>query len=180
MLEIVVPEQDLFDDDTQEFLTVKETRLQLEHSLISLSKWESSHVKPFLGKYDKTREEILDYIKDMTLTRNVDDRVYAALTEENFAEINTYISAPMTATTFHETNGPKGRSETITSELIYYWMISQNIPMECQKWHLNRLITLIRVCSIKNTPPKKQNTRSLAAQRRALNEQRRRELGTRG
>ena len=179
MLEIVVPEQEFFDDDSQEFIYVDGAKLQLEHSLISLSKWESRHHKPFLST-DKTSEEVLDYVRDMTLTRNVNPLVYKALTQNNFAEINQYISDPMTATTFAEETIHPGRREIVTAELIYYWMVSQNIPMECQKWHINRLITLIRVCSIKNAPPKKQNTRSLAAQRRALNEQRRKELGTSG
>lgn len=179
MLEIVVPKQEFFDDDSQEFIYVDGARLQLEHSLISLSKWESSHTKPFLSS-EKTTEETLDYIRDMTIGKPPDEKIYRSLTPDDFNTINAYITAPMTATTFNDISRPAGRREIITSEVIYYWMISQNIPMECQKWHLNRLITLIRVCGIKNTPPKNRPHKSMAAQRRLLNEQRRKELGTNG
>ena len=180
MLEIEVPDQEFFDDEKQVFIKVKGAKLQLEHSLISISKWESKFHKPFLGKEEKTDEETLAYVRYMIINKNVDDSLINAFTVQDFSKINEYIKDSMTATTFYEPPGQPGRSETITSELIYYWMVAKNIPMECQKWHLNRLLTLIRVCSIKNAPPKKRNLQSLAAQRMALNAQRRKELGTSG
>ena len=153
MIRITIPKSESWDEVKQEFVSVKEQTLQLEHSLVSLSKWESKWCKPFFSKQEKTYEETMDYIKCMTLTQNVDPNVYLHLTEANITQINKYIEAPMTATTFYEDkNGAKSR-EIITSELIYYWMIALNIPFECQKWHINRLLTLIRVCIIKNAPP---------------------------
>lgn len=182
MLKITIPAVEMFDERTQSFIPTKEQTLQLEHSLVSLSKWESKWCKAFLKDdktSEKTTEEILDYIKCMTITQNVDDDVYNRLTRSNIEKINEYISAPMTATTFYEeqTNGKK---ETVTSELIYYWMISFNIPMECQKWHLNKLLTLIRVCSIKNSPPKKMSRRDAASRYASLNAARRSKLNTKG
>lgn len=135
--------------------------------------------KPFLVKDPKTVAETIDYIKCMTITQNVDPLVYNSLTNENIEEINHYIDLPMTATTFREDNSPKSR-EIVTSELIYYWMISLNIPMECQKWHLNRLLTLIRVCNVKNSPPKKMSRRELANRNAALNAARRKKLNSKG
>ncbi len=135
--------------------------------------------KPFLTKDVKTVAETIDYIKCMTITQNVDPLVYNSLTNANIEEINHYIDLPMTATTFREDHSPKSR-EIVTSELIYYWMISLNIPMECQKWHLNRLLTLIRVCNVKNTPPKKMSRRELANRNAALNAARRKKLNSKG
>jgi len=155
MLTITIPAREMFDERTQTFSTTKEQTLQLEHSLVSLSKWESKWCKPFLSKDEKTAEETIDYIKCMTITQNVDPDVYNRLTNANIKMINDYIEAPMTATTFSDNKQGGGGKEIITSELIYYWMIALTIPMECQKWHLNRLLTLVRVCNIKNTPPRK-------------------------
>lgn len=180
MLIITVPATEMFDERTQEFIPFKEQTLQLEHSLVSLSKWESKWRKPFLTKNEKTIEETIDYIRCMTITQNVDPNVYNRLSNSNITEINNYIAAPMTATTFSNINQQKSSREIITSELIYYWMISLNIPMECQKWHLNRLLTLIRVCNIKNTPPKKMNKRELMNRNAALNAARKKQLGTKG
>lgn len=180
MLQIDVPERELFDEKTQQFITVHATTLTLEHSLVSLSKWESKWCKPFLGKGEKSNEETLDYIRCMTLTQNVNPNVYLALTNTNIEKIRNYIDSPMTATTFREDkNAPKSR-EIITSELIYYWMIALNIPVEFQKWHLNRLLTLIRVCNIKNQPPKKMSQRQIMANNTALNNARRKALHTKG
>lgn len=179
MLTITIPAREMFDEETQQFLSTKEQTLQLEHSLVSLSKWESKWNKPFLKKDNKTTEEILDYIRCMTITQNVNPEVYKGLTSSNIESINKYIDSPMTATTF-PANTQGGPKEVITSELIYYWMISHNIPMECQRWHLNRLLTLIRVCNVKNAPAKKMSRRDIASQYASLNAARRSKLNTRG
>lgn len=181
MLQITVPiTAEGWDELKQEFVEPEVKVLQLEHSLISLSKWESKWCKPFFSKQDKTEEETLDYIKCMTLTQNVKPDVYSKLTLQNLDQINQYINAPMTATTFSDVVKDKGSREIITSELIYYWMIALNIPVEFQKWHINRLLTLIRVCTVKNSPPKKRSTRDVMSQYAALNAARRKQLNTKG
>ena len=180
MLIITIPAVEMFDEKTQTFFETKETVLELEHSLISISKWESKWHKPFLSKQDKTIDETIDYIKCMTITRNVDPNAYKYLTNSNIEEINKYIDDPMTATTFYDDSNNGGQKETITSELIYYWMIANTVPMECQKWHLNRLLTLLRVCSVKNTPPKKMGKRELANKYAALNAARKKQFNTKG
>jgi hypothetical protein len=170
MLYITIPEQEIFDDATQTFISVKDIKLQLEHSLVSLKKWESKWKKPFL-ETKMTPEEFLSYVECMTITQNVDPAVYLLLTPENIEEINNYINDPMTATTFtnRDPNQGRGKKEIVTAEIIYYWMVAQQIPMECQKWHLNQLMTLIRVCSIKNAPPKKMSKAETMARHRAAN-----------
>lgn len=182
MLRITIPAVEQWDEAKQEFIYTKEQTLSLEHSLVSLSKWESKWCKPFLTKQEKTFEETLDYIKFMTITQNVDPEVYKYLTNENINEVNRYIEAPMTATYFSDAadKNRKTSREQITAELIYYWMISLNIPFECQKWHLNRLLTLIKVCSIKNTPPKKRSKKEIMSRNAALNAARRKRLNTKG
>lgn len=181
MLEITIPGTEEWDEDKEEFITTKEATLRLEHSLVSLSKWESRWGKPFLDSEDKTIEETLDYIRCMTLTQNVDPNVYYGLTSENVKQVEAYILAPMTATTISRRNNKTfGPKEIITSELIYYWMITLNIPFECQKWHLNRLITLIEVCNIKNSPPKKLSRNELLMRNTELNAQRRKALNSKG
>lgn len=180
MLRITIPAVEQWDEEKQEFISTKEQTLSLEHSLVSLSKWESKWCKAFLTKQEKTFEETLDYIKFMTLTQNVDPEVYKYLTNGNIDEINRYIEAPMTATYFSEDKNGKTSREQITAEIIYYWMISLNIPFECQKWHLNRLLTLIKVCNIKNTPPKKRNKKEIMRRNAALNAARRKRLNTKG
>ncbi len=180
MLKITVPAAEFWDEVHEEFIYKKEQTLQLEHSLVSLSKWESKWTKAFLGKQEKTDEEIIDYVRCMTLTQNIDPEVYTRLSADNYARINAYIEAPMTATYFSEDKQTKGNREVVTSELIYYWMISYNIPVEFQKWHLNRLLTLIRVCSVKNNPPKKKSKRDLMRRNAALNAARRHRLNSRG
>lgn len=180
MLYITLPEQEMFDDKKLEFFKVKAQTLQMEHSLVSLSKWESKWCKAFFSKEEKTFEETLDYIKCMTLTQNVQPEVYLRLTKSDIAKINAYIEAPMTATTFSQIQKGKSSSEMVTSELIYYWMITLNIPFECQKWHLNRLMTLIRVCETKSQPPKKMSRKDIYNQNAALNAARKQRLNTRG
>lgn len=180
MLRITIPGIERgWDEVNQEFVSVKAQSLQLEHSLVSISKWESKWCKPFIGGEEKTDEEIIDYIKCMTLTPNVKPEVYRCLTNENIKEINAYINAPMTATQFSNNNKTR-TNEIITAELIYYWMIALDIPWECQKWHLNRLLTLIRVCNIKNSPRKKMSQRELLSRNRSLNEERKKQLNTKG
>lgn len=180
MLQIKIPAMEAWDENKEEFVqTSHEQVLQLEHSLVSISKWEAKWCKPFLTKEDKTYEETLDYIKCMTITQNVKDETYDRLTKSNIDAINNYISESRTATTFSDTKVGTSR-EIITSELIYYWMITLNIPMECQKWHINRLLTLIRVCNVKNTPPKKMNKREIASRYASLNAARRKQFNSRG
>lgn len=181
MLRIVVPAQEVFDESTSEFKMLgKDTVLQLEHSLVSISKWESKWHKAFLKKQEKTNEETLDYIRCMTITQNVDPEVYTRLTSENIADINAYISNSMTASYIPEEDDKSTSREVVTSELIYYWMVSLGIPIECQKWHLNRLLSLIRVFNHKNTTPKKHNPKELAAKYSALNKARRKAWHTKG
>lgn len=180
MLQITIPGAEYFDDAKQEFVYEKEQTLQLEHSLVSLSKWESKWKKAFLSGKDKSYEETLDYIKCMTITKNVNPSVYSRLTNENLEQINSYISDPMTATYFPKDETKKNSREVVTSELIYYWMIAMNVPPEYQKWHLNRLLSLIRVCEIKNAPPKKMGRKELMSRNAALNAARRKRLNTRG
>ena len=181
MLQIVVPAIEAFDDEKQEFVTIgKDQTLELEHSLISLSKWESKWCKVFLSKEEKTTEETIDYIKCMTVTPRVDPSVYDRLTKENIKQIQDYIAAPMTATYFSKDASGKINREQVTSELIYYWMIAMQIPFECEKWHLNRLLTLIRVCNIKNQPPKKMSKKEIMTRNAALNAQRRQQFNTTG
>lgn len=180
MLQIIIPAVELFDETINEFVSTKEQTLQLEHSLVSLQKWESKWCKPFLSKREKTAEELLDYVKCMTITQNVDPNIYSFLTNENLKEINSYIEAPMTATTINEDKKAKSNREVVTAELIYYWMFSLNIPFECRKWHLNQLITLVKVCSIKNQPPKKTSKKDLLSRNAALNAARRKQFNTTG
>lgn len=180
MLTITVPAVELWDESKQEFIQAKEQTLQLEHSLVSLSKWESKWCKPFLSKQDKTVEETLDYIRCMTLTQNVKPDVYYRLTDANLAQVRQYINAPMTATTFSEDKPTRASREVVTAEVIYHWMIAHNIPPEYQKWHLNRLLTLIRVCNIKNQPPKKMSKRATASRYAQLNAARRQQMNSKG
>lgn len=179
-LEIII-KPELYDEKTGEFIDPVITTIRLEHSLVSLSKWESKWHKPFLHT-EKTDEEIMDYIKCMTLTQNVPNDVYNKLSSKNIQEIKDYIDNPMTATTFSENRNQKKSREIVTSELIYYWMVAYQIPFECQKWHLNRLITLTRICGIKNQAPSKNKTsqRELANRYAAMNRQRRAQLHSKG
>lgn len=180
MLEITVPGVELFNEATQEFESSEDVVLQLEHSLLSLSKWEETYEKPFLGRTAKTDAETLGYVKAMTLTPGVSPGVYLRLSQSNLNEIDTYINRKMTATWFSDDNSKSKGGETITAELVYYWMISLNIPFECQYWHLNKLLTLVQVCNRKNSPSKKMSRREMAARQHALNQQRKAQLGTRG
>ena len=181
MLQVTVPKREFWDERKQEFVQFKGQALSLEHSLVSISKWESKWHKPFLGKDQKTKEEVIDYIRCMTLTQNVDPLTFECLTTDNIKIISDYISDSMTATWFPK-SGSQGpvKGEIVTSELIYYWMVALNIPFECQKWHLNRLLTLVRICNEKNKPPKKMSKNAILKQNSALNAARRQRLHTKG
>lgn len=180
MLRITIPATEEWDEVNEQFIYAKEQTLCLEHSLVSLSKWESKWHKAFLSNKPKTDEEVLDYIKCMTITQNVPQDTYNRLTRANLEEINRYIEDPMTATVITEDRATARSREVITSEVIYHWMIALQIPPEYQKWHLNRLITLIKVCNIKNSPPKKRSARDIMSRNAKLNAARRKQLNSRG
>ena len=179
MLKLIIAGGEFFDEANSEFVPREGVVLELEHSLVSLSKWESTWEKPFLGNEKKTLAETIGYIQAMTLTPDVPPEVYTRLTDAHFEQVNKYIEAKMTATWFRDKSGPPSR-EIITTELIYYWMVTLNIPFECENWHLNRLFTLIKVCNQKNSPPKKMSKRELAQRNRELNAQRKAQLNTKG
>lgn len=182
MLQITVPGTELYDEEHNEFIVIKEQTLTLEHSLVSISKWESKWCKPFLSKDGLTTEQTIDYIQCMTITQNVPSITYKLLTNDNIKEVENYINAPMTATWFSDEKkgAGKGNGEQVTAELIYYWMIALQIPMKCEKWHLNRLLTLVRVCNIKNQPPKKMGKRATMSRNAAINAARRKQLNSNG
>lgn len=181
MLRIVIPlGPETWDEEKNEFIQPKVQTLQLEHSLVSISKWESKWCRPFLSNKAMTIEETVDYVKCMTLTQNVNPEVYNHLTSEHIDQVRDYISAPMTATTITEDKQNKSKGEVVTAELIYYWMIALQIPFDCRKWHLNQLLTLIKVCNIKNQPPKKRSKRDIMSRNTALNAARKRQMNTRG
>ena len=181
MLQIKVPvTPERYDEKNNLFYEPEYKTLKLEHSLVSISKWESKWHKSFLHTVDKTDEEVLDYIKCMTLSQNIDQDIYNHLTYNNIKDINSYINNPMTATILPEDKSGRRNRQIVTSELIYYWMIAYNIPVEFQKWHLERLMTLIRVCAIHNEPPKKRSKSELMSRHAALNAARRRQLNSKG
>lgn len=186
MLEIKVPEihETLFNNETSEFtqIDIKETVLRLEHSLISLQKWEQKYNIPFLATKEKTIDQFLFYVKCMTLNHDVDSRIYRYLSSDILNKILNYMEKKMTAAWFNDglIGAQKTPNETVTSEIIYYWMISLNIPIEFQKWHLEALLTLIKVVSLKNDKPKKKDPRLAAAERNALNEKRRAKYKSKG
>lgn len=181
MLTITIPAKEQWDELKEEFIPLtKPVRLDMEHSLVSLSKWESKWCKPFLSTKNKTHEQTLDYIACMTMTQNVEPDVFRLLTSFNIQQVNDYIDKPMTATTITQIQSRKSR-EIITAEIIYYWMVALSIPFECQKWHLNRLLTLVNVCNIKNNPKTgKMNQKEVMRNNTSLNAQRRAALGSKG
>lgn len=186
MLPIVIPpceEKDGWDEKKKQFYHLnafKGCTLNLEHSLISVYKWEAKWHVSFIATKDKTEEQSLYYIKCMTINKDVPDEAYNHLTVKDIQDISAYINDPMTATTINNIDKKTGGREIVTAELIYYWMIALNIPFECQKWHFNQLITLIEVCNAKNTPPKKMSKSEVMARNRALNQARRAKYNTKG
>ena len=184
MLEITIPEQTKFNEETNEFVQIKETTLKLEHSLLSIKKWEAKWHVPFLGKKEKTLEEYLSYISCMTLNREkVDPNVYKCISQKSFLEIIDYVKDSMTATWFNNNNriGASNRSnEVVTAETIYYWMISYRVPVEFEKWHLNQLLTLLKMIHIKSGGEKKMPAKEAAAFRKKLNQERRAKYKTKG
>lgn len=179
MLRIVVGEEG-FDDDAQKFVLIDPVTLDFEHSLASLSKWESEYEVPFLGPGEKTREEMFGYVRAMLVTPEISPEVLLRLTVYDIAKIQQYINSAQSATTFGRMPERPGRGEIITAELIYYWMVAFNIPFETQYWHLNRLLSLIKICNIKNSKPQKQDRHTAAVERARLNAERRERLGTKG
>ena len=182
MLQITIPATELWDESKEEFILTKERTIQLEHSLVSLSKWESKWCKSFIHTRNKTNEEIIDYIKCMTITQNIPDEAYLCLSKENIDQIEAYIDAPMTATTVSNQKKGKINNEIVTAELIYYWMIVLGIPVKFEKWHINRLITLIQLCNAKNDTKKKKpmSTSEMINKYATLNDQRRKALNSKG
>ncbi len=182
MLTLVLKATEVYNEETQAFTKQGGIKLQLEHSLVSLSKWESIHEKPFLGDVEKTSEEINSYIECMLLTEFPPEDFLNSLSVEDYTQMESYIGKKMTATWFAEHPGtPQSRnSEIVTSELIYYWMSAFKIPFECETWHLNRLFTLIRICNLKQEKPKKMSRADIARRNRELNEQRKAQFGTNG
>lgn len=182
MLKLSIDQEEFFDENLEEFLFVSGIDLDLEHSLVSLSKWESKFLKPFLGPGEKTLEETIGYVECMVLNKDFDSSCLSRLKKSHFEKINDYISSPYSATTFNQLTNERSRvnSEIITSELVYYWMVAFNIPFECENWHLNRLFSLIQICNIKNSKQKKMSRNEIAARNHALNEQRKAKLNTTG
>lgn len=180
MLHLVIAGDELFDQETETFHSVNGGELDFEHSLISLSKWEAEFQKPFLDSKQKTVEELMSYIKAMVVTPNYDPALLDKLSVDDLKKINAYIESTQSATTFSDMQSGAGRGETVTSELIYYWMVAFNIPFSCETWHLNRLFALIRICNIKQSKPKKLSRNQIAQRNRELNAQRKAQLGTTG
>lgn len=176
MLRLEIQEKELFDEKEERFIIIGPAVLTLEHSLLSISKWESIFCKPFISNEHKTPEEILGYIKCMTLSSNVNPMIYDWLSQDQIMEIMNYINNPMSATTFSDVHIKKGPKEILTSELIYYIMVAYQIPFECEKWHFNRLLNLIKICQIKNEPQKKMSKAEVMAQNAKINAERKKAL----
>lgn len=169
-------------DDSQEVFVPVTMPIAFEHSLLSLSKWESKYEKPFLSEnHDKTEEEILDYLRMMAINPAVTDAHLANLSNKNITELQNYLGSKQTATWFSDRKKTqKAPPETPTAELIYYWMFSYQIPIECESWHINRLLTLIRVFGEKNQEPEKMSKSEMLARNRKLNAQRKAKMQTKG
>lgn len=180
MLQLHIADRELFDERNETFVSIKGQTLNLEHSLVSIFKWEAKWKKPFLSREPKTREETLDYIRFMTITQNVNPDIYNSISDEQVMEVNKYIDDKMTATTFSKVEGKGGGGKIITSEEIYYFMTAYQIPFKCETWHFNRLMTLIKICEEKNKPPKKMRKGEMAKKRHSLNAARRAQYHSHG
>lgn len=182
MLEMTISEKEFYQEHTSKFIQIPECKVTLEHSLISLAKWESKWQVPFFDGKPKTPTQNLDYIRCMVVGNIKDDRIFDHLSEEEVLQIQSYMAAPMTATTFSERNKSKRKvkKETMTAEVIYARMCTHNISFECQKWHLNRLLTLIRVCDLRDSPPEKMSKKETSMWYAEQNANRRAKYGTRG
>lgn len=181
MLNITIPADERWDEDKNEFVkNSADVHLALEHSLVSMAKWEQKHTKPFISDNSMSQEELIDYIKCMTITQNVDPNAYNFLTYKNIEEIKSYIAAPMTATTISDQGKKGGPKEILTAEVIYACMFELGIPLECQKWHLNRLLMQIRVCSIRQQPQKKMSDAEIFRRNAELNAARRKKFNSKG
>ena len=174
MLPIHIKEEELFDESTKQFIRVKEENLKLEHSLISISKWEERWRKPFLTNKPKTKEELDSYISCMSITNEIGNETIRRISYKDMQRISDYIEAKLTATWFSKVEEHKHKTnEQVTSELIYYWMFSYGIPKECEKWHLSRLLTLIEIYQVKNEPEKKRSQSEIMEYHRQQNALRR-------
>lgn len=180
MLEIEIGGGERFDERESKFIPLPSKKVRLEHSLKSLAKWESKWKKPFLSKDKITREETIDYIRCMEVTGQVDPTLFDLMTPKQIEAIDAYINDKMTATTINRRGPQKRSNEIVTSEIIYFWMIQHGIPPEYDKWHLNRLLTLIEVCGVKGNPGKKMGRQEQMSQQRALNAARRAKLNSKG
>lgn len=180
MLKLIIPGGELFDEKTSTFIETEKAVIHIEHSLVSMSKWEAFFEKPFLSTKDKTHEEVLSYIRMMILESDVPPELVDRLSPENMLAIRDYIESPQSATTFGEMPEKKSRGEVVTTELIYYFMVAFNIPLECEHWHINRLFSLIRICNIKNSKPEKRSRSEIAKRNHELNAQRKAQLNTTG
>lgn len=180
MLKLTIIGTEYFNEETETFESVDDFDLELEHSLLSLSKWEMKYKKPFLSREKKTAEETLYYVEAMIITPNYPNDILYRLSHADIGRINEYIESSESATTFGAMPERGGIGEVITSELVYYWMVAFNIPFECESWHLNRLFALIRICNIKNSPSKKMSPGEISARNRRINAERRAKYGTRG
>ena len=176
MFELTIGATEHFNQETSEFEMLNGVTIELEHSLFALSKWESKFEIPFLNNDNLTDEQMMYYIQCMTITKNVDPKLYGSLSEANIITVNEYLNKKHTATWFSEHgNGPGRRTsnEIVTSELIYFWLTACQIPFECEHWNLKRLLTLIQVCNEKNKPQKKMDRKTMMNKHRSVNASRR-------
>ena len=187
MLTITIAGSEGWDEEKQEFVkTSKDCTICLEHSLVSMSKWEAKYHRPFLSEDQKTRKELIYYVKCMTITQNVDDSVYQNISADNLKKVLEYIDDPMSATVFYDYGRKQKRgrikNKVPTTETIYSYMVGLNIDFKCEKWHLNRLLNLIRICSENNQPPnkKRMSNREILERNHSLNKQRQKLLNTKG
>lgn len=180
MLRIEIGGSEYYDEVENRIIKIPAKVACLEHSLRSIAKWESKWNVPFLSNKEKTREQSIDYIRCMETTGRTDLSFIDYITQEQINQISEYINANMTATTINRRGSKRQSREIVTAEIVYFWMIQYEIPSEYDKWHFNRLLTLIEVCSIKSGPQQKMGHKEQMAQQRALNEARRAQYKTRG